>query len=560
MLIEDELKKSNVSTATIKNWERLWIENLWEKLSSRANKRFSTKRIIPEQYIQYSNIINELYGYYEDGFSIKEIIFSLVLNLTRETENKFLEAELKWWEIAPDRLIGELLNKKIVYQWDLLWGVYQSLLDEWERNIKGCYYTPDYVVKDIIDKWYKDGMNFLDPCCWTGQFLLQIQTNSPEKIWGIDIDRIAVSIARINLMMKYSGIDFLPNIYCTDSLIKKTSILEDGYFDMIWTNPPWWAKMDIKYEWYPLLKSGEIFSYFIQRWIELLKKWGILSYILPESILNVKVHEDIRWILLKYDVVSIYELWRIFTWVFTSAIRLDIKKQDEDGNIEIFSKKTYIIEKSLFLKNTNYTFSIHMDNNNSDLLEKIYSRKAHYLTNENTEWALWIVTWSNKDFISDKEATWYIPIYTWKEVYPYLLGKPKKYLLYTPEKFQQIAPINRYEAAPKLIYKFISKKLVFSLDYDSSFTLNSANIIIPKINYPIKVIAALFNSDLYQTIFQKKFNSIKVLKSHIQELPLPLFKEDEIIFIEKIVDEMMVTKNLSKKNELDAFIFDILTK
>jgi hypothetical protein len=27
-----------------------------------------------------------------------------------------------------------------------------------------------------------------------------------------------------------------------------------------------------------------------------------------------------------------------------------------------------------------------------------------------------------------------------------------------------MAPIDRYEAKPKLIYKFISKKLVFSLD------------------------------------------------------------------------------------------------
>jgi hypothetical protein len=68
--------------------------------------------------------------------------------------------------------------------------------------------------------------------------------------------------------------------------------------------------------------------------------------------------------------------------------------------------------------------------------------------------------------------------------------------------------------------------------------LNSANILIPKIDYSIKVILALFNSELYKQIFQKKFNSIKVLKSHIQELPLPILDEDKYRFIENKVDEI----------------------
>jgi hypothetical protein len=57
-----------------------------------------------------------------------------------------------------------------------------------------------------------------------------------------------------------------------------------------------------------------------------------------------------------------------------------------------------------------------------------------------------------------------------------------------------------------LIYRFISKYLVFAYDDKQKLTLNSANIVIPKTDdYPIKVIAALFNSSLYQFIFQKKF-------------------------------------------------------
>ena len=92
----------------------------------------------------------------------------------------------------------------------------------------------------------------------------------------------------------------------------------------------------------------------------------------------------------------------------------------------------------------------------------------------------------------------------------------------------------------KSLYKFISKQLVFAYDDRQTLTLNSANILIPTIsNYPIRTILALFNSTLYQFIFQKKFNAIKVLKSHIEQLPLPDIKKEQHIRLEKLVDKLL---------------------
>lgn len=553
-------KIHSVSKATIDNWKRLWVDNFDKKLKSRANKTLSKKHIITDEYSEYSDLINIGYKYLEHGYTISEILYSIVLNLTKSTKNSFLKNELMSWETSSEKIIDELVNFDHCYNGDILGGIYQSLMTEWEKNIRGSYYTPDSTVKDIVKKWYLEWMKILDPCCWTGKFLLQIETNIPENIWGSDIDQIAVRIARINLIIKYSWYDFFPNIYCIDSLSKDSRILVDNYFDLILTNPPWWAKINSQYEWYPLIRSWEIFSFFIQRCIELLKIDGVLSCILPESILNVKVHEDIRAFILWYDIISIYELGRIFTNVFTPAIRIDIKKQNKNWNINIYSKTNYIVNKSLFINNKNYNFSIHMNDELASIIDKVYSKPSYYLNNENADWGLWIVTWNNQFFITNTPSDWYEPIYTWKEIALYNLLKPTKYILYKPENFQQIAPINRYRTTPKLVYKFISKKLVFSLDYSWSLTLNSANIVIPKIDYPIKVILALFNSELYQTIFQKKFNSIKVLKSHIQELPLPIFSESEIYYIENIINEIINTWKLDKKVELDAFIFNVLTK
>ncbi len=557
------LEFKEISVATKRNWLRNWRDDFSNKLKSRANKRLSQKRFIPLEYTKYTFIIELAYHYYSLWFNIEEIIFSLALNLTKNVSNSFLSWELKKWNIPNHRIINEFLDIKINPKWDILWWVYQSLLSEGEKNKKGSYYTPHNVVINQISDFFVDWKTIIDPCCWTGQYLINIPSTDPLKIWWADLDKMAVKIARLNLMIKYKNITFEPNIFHTDSLLVdgwffETSSLPESFFDIIATNPPWWAKIEKNYNWYSIT-SWESFSYFIERGLKLLKEWGILSYILPESILNVKTHEDIRKIMLKYNILSVHELWRIFTGVFTTAIRIDIKKQNEDWDINIYSSnRNYLINKKTFQENSSFTFSIHIDKKDQDILQRIYSKNNIFLDNNNADWALWIVTWNNKEFISEDPNDWYIPVYTGKEVFEYKLWKAKKYLLYAPEQYQQIAPLEKYQTNPKLIYRFISQKLIFSLDTEWVFTLNSANIVIPKINYPIKVITALFNSELYQKIFQKKFNSIKVLKSHIQELPLPIFDNNTYNFIEQLFDKVVAWQ--APKKELDEYIFNLLTE
>lgn len=525
----------NISSATVRNWERLGTENVEWKLTKRANKRKSEKQIIPDEYIFSNKIVEEVYLFQLRGYSIKEILFSLTLNLTKGIKNKFLDEELKKWSIGNDRIIQELLDIDLPKdENDLLWGIYQALMTEGEKNVKGSYYTPTKAIKDILQSHYKDWLKVLDPCCWSWNFLLQIPSTDPSNLWWFDYDEIAVRIAIVNLMKKYDWIDFEPNILHLDTL-KKEETKYNNSFDLIFTNPPWWSDAWV-YKNYKIT-SWESFSLFIERGIELLKEDGILSYILPESMLNVKVHQDIRKFLLDYNILSIYELWRIFSWVFTPVIRIDIKKNKEDWLIDIFSDKTHSIEKSKFLDNENYTFSIHINWEDQQEFDKVFKVNSLYLNNDNADWALWIVTGNNSEFISEIQEEWFVPVFTWKEVQPYKLKPAKKYLRFEPDKFQQMAPLYKYTANPKLIYKFISDSLVFCLDKESSYTLNSANIIVPKIDYPIVTILALFNSSLFNKIFQKKFNSIKVLKNHIQSLPLPIISNELHKEIEKLVED-----------------------
>lgn len=553
---QTQKQKPNISSATLSNWRRLGTENIEWKLTKRANKRKSKKQIIPEEYISSIWILEEACRFQSLWFWIKEILFSVALNLCKEVKNSFLESEFQAWNIDKNSIIKEFLDIELPSnESDILWGIYQALMTEWEKNIKWSYYTPAKTIIDILDSYYTDWLKVLDPCCWSGNFLLQIPSTDPNNLWGFDYDAIAVLIARVNLIIKYNWIDFRPNILHIDAL-KKDCTIYDNNFDLVLTNPPWWSD-SWAYKNYKIT-SWESFSLFMERWLELLKEGGVLSYILPESILNVKVHQDIRKVLLEYNILSIYELGRIFNWVFTPVIRIDVKKELEDWIIQIFSDSKHHIEKSKFLKNENYNFSIHISWDDQEEFDKVFSLENLFLTNDNAEWALWIVTGNNAEFLSDSKNDWYIPVYTGKEIRPYILKKAKKYLRFEPGSFQQIAPLFKYEAKPKLIYKFISNSLVFSLDTEWVYTLNSANIVVPKIDYPIKTILALFNSRLYNKIFQKKFNSIKVLKNHIQSLPLPKISTELHIEIELLVDkaiqwDIQAIKSLDETIELKIF-------
>lgn len=542
---------NEVSKATLKNWEKSWTSTN-NKLLTRANKRLSKKQIKPLEYFQNENILELSNKYKSNWYSNIEILYSFVLNLTKKLKNSFLKKELSPWEVNEERIIREIVDFAIDenLEEDMLWWIYQYLLLEWEKNAKGSYYTPKNIICSQIKDFFIDWQKVLDPCCWSWNYLINIPSTDPLNIYGADKDPIAVKLARINLMMKYKNVDFQPNIFCFDTLTTKH--FEENFFDLIVSNPPYWAKVDTDYK-SDIVKSWESFSFFIEKWISLLKENWILSYILPESLLNVQKHKDIREFLLSYTILDIQELGRIFNWVFSPIIRIDIQKKPYSCSFE-----TPKIKQELFLKNKHYVFLMNQDDEIDRIIDKLYSHKSLFLDNKNSDWALWIITWNNKNFLVEKAQDWTVPIYSWKEVKPFSLAKTERFLKFQPSLFQQIAPIEIYKTKPKLIYKFISKKLVFALDNEWVFSLNSANIIIPKIDYPIKVILALFNSELYQTVFQNRFKSIKVLKQHIQQLPLPILENQHIKKIEGMVDKIIQDWDLEDKKKLDNYIFKIL--
>ena len=623
--IEDVAVLLGISKATVRNWvksgylpaqgeaPRLFfhkkdIDNVKrkllngdiEKLIGRANKLQSNKTFIPKEYLKDEANQKKLHSIIrfirENNVTVSTALFIISLNFLQKQgllklngiqellqkkklkySNKQIEKEMQTWfsEIKDQKLkkkFSFLLECELPAQRDNLGLIYQSLLFEGAKSRRGSYYTPTHVVSDMIKSYAKPDSKVLDPCCGTGQFLLTFadKVKNPKNIYGIDYDKTAVQIARINLLVQFKSKEFAPNVFCKNTLLDTShyDLLNYGNteniknFNVIATNPPWGVSFSkgervFLKRLYPEVTSFESFSYFLQNSLDLLCNRGTVSFILPESILNVKIHKDIRKIILtKSYIMKIVYLGRVFKNVFTPVIRLDLKKTNKRISQTLVQNgnKKYKINQNRWLNNTDYIFNIHSDPYDFKIIDKVYNTKHINLQNK-AEWALGIVTGNNKRFLSEKKKLGFEPVYKGKDIHKFVLSSPSCYIQFQLDKFQQTAPINKYRVKEKLIYRFVSKKLVFAYDNKKRLTLNSANVVIPQIeNYPIKVILALFNSSLYQFLFQKKFSSIKVLRSHIEELPLPLWRVEVFSKITAMVNTAM--KSQKNFNEIDHYIMD----
>ena len=600
----------HVSSATIRNWIKggwvqaiikegkkgLYVNDIQqlqtlssERLRQRANKAHSEKSFLPKEYLQNKTQLQEFTAIttyiQEQGISTSTALFLLTLNLLQKEKmvdvfslqdipdkklrfkHQSLELEINNWIASLSNFTIEsnysyLLQCSIPLQKDVLGLFYQSLMKEGTKAQQGAYYTPEKIVIDIVETYVKNDSKVLDPCCGTGQFLLAFaqKVKHPDLIYGIDIDELAVRIARINLMLVFKDLEFIPNIVCQNALFDAYSF---DNFDIVASNPPWGfhfseSEKETISKLYPEITSMESFSFFLKESLDVTATGGVVSFILPESILKVNIHKDIRSILLhQTQIVKIKYLDRIFKNVFSPIIRFDIKNDPtscQKTEIEI-NNRNFAVDSSVWKATTNYVFAIHSNEYDLALLQKIYSIQ-HTTLYKQADWILGIVTGNNKVYLSKVNQNGFVPIYKGSDVMPLYFKEASHFLHFVPEKFQQMAPLEKFKAKEKLIYRFISKKLVVAYDDQQRFPLNSANCVISQIpNYSMKIIALLFNSSLYQYIFQKKFASIKVLRSHLEQLPLPVLNVESYQQLENLYIGFSQGKKLQK--EIDFYVMSL---
>jgi predicted site-specific integrase-resolvase/SAM-dependent methyltransferase len=480
------------------------------------------------------------------------------------------------WIADPISPVYEVLNKRVNYikGEDTLGFAYLSLRSIGHRKATGAYFTPVQTVKaladtlaDCIDMQEK---TIFDPCCGTGNFLIYISsfTAKPEQLFGQDIDEISVQLARLNIVLNCSVKDIAllyKNFTCGNTLVSEM----DARFDVIIGNPPWGYEFSAEevsclVDRYKTASKKGIESYdlFIERSLALINPGGSLAFVLPEAVLNVKSHQAVRNILLQtcsFQFVSY--VGNVFSGVQCPAIllgvRLDGKGATEGCKVRTADRE-FVIGTNRKLSHEGFTFTVSDEEQECLDSMEVVPHKA-FLAGQ-AQFALGIVTGDNKKFIKDTESDGYEVILKGSDVQRYRIIPGNNYILFNPEAYQQTAPIELYRAPEKLLYRFICESLVFAYDDSQTLSLNSCNILIPQIpGLNIKYVLAILNSRAAAFYCMKKFNSVKVLRSHIEQIPIPVVSESGQVDIIKETERILNCKDsiIGLYDELDSKIMEL---
>ena len=472
--------------------------------------------------------------------------------------------------------IQAALNSKVqlVPLEDTLGFAYISLRDLSRRKQTGAYYTPEKTVNTLICnlKNCANAQNKIlcDPCCGTGNFLIGLVGNGVkiENLYGQDIDEISILITRINMFLLDNSItkeQLYSQFVCGDTLSNTFS----RKFSVVLGNPPWgydFNKEETAYLTANYItaknKGMESYDLFIEKGVSMLEEGGYLAYVLPEAFLSVNSHKQARELIVKNTAFKFVSyLGNAFSGVQCPAIILGVQKgsHGETKGCRIgLNNEEFIINENRSVDATSFSFN--MCDEEYDCLQAVSSvQNAKYLAN-NAKFALGIVTGNNKEYITNEKADGMEVVLKGSDIFRYAMKETDNYIQFAPEKFQQVAPTEMYRAEEKLLYRFIAEVPVFTYDNQQTLSLNSCNILIPQIaGMNIKYVLAVLNSSVSAYFINKKYNSVKLLRSHIESLPIPMVSAEKQNDIIRKVDHIMnSSENISGLyEELDNEIMAI---
>lgn len=256
---------------------------------------------------------------------------------------------------------------------DVKGTAYETIVSNTLKQEAGQFFTPRNIIKCMVEMLDPDqNCRVLDPACGSGGFLVMVldhvrrkitkqlypdldevrldaKANSPEvddlvrdyaekMIFGFDFDPDLKKAARMNMVMAGDGHSNIYNInsldypqgdkpdvpFIAEAVNNSISVSHDknftfesaednaqGKFDMIFTNPPFGAKVEvdptisIKYE----LNSNAPEVLFIEACYHFLKPGGKMAIVLPDGILGNPNMEAVRlWVLKHFKLLASVDL------------------------------------------------------------------------------------------------------------------------------------------------------------------------------------------------------------------------------------------------------------
>lgn len=566
-------------------------------LRSRRNKRAVTGNFVPDNYLDDKNLVQsaqtlmhlasrlsgqgqillllELYlillknkdlvAVQDTGYG--QALVSLWLNGDLEL-GPYSQLAVEFWELCsastPEdyHRLGEMhkLRLKVDSSQDFLGLVYMSVSSLRKRKNAGSYYTPTSIVQKLIDASFEylnpaTVTKVVDPCCGSGNFLIHLalflrdcllmagcgEHEADQKIVdtlaGCDNDPIAVLLTKMNLSLLLKSTELIPQLQIVhgDTLHE----FSGQRFDLIIGNPPWgyqFSQREVRRlaRRYQTAQSNcmiESFNLFVEWAVNHVNGSGLISYVLPEAFLTAQLHTLARKLVLQScQIEEVARLGMVFSQVTAPVITLVARKNGHPAK--------------LLPSNASLGFYAYGSQMDQAILSHIQALPNVVYLKDNADFALGIVTGNNRKYLLSDPVPGSEPVISGRDVLPYRIKKCIHYLVYNREQFQQVAPDHLYRAPEKLVYRFIHKNLIVAYDRQGRLSINSANIIIPRIEgVSIKYVLAVLNSRIAQYFRMVTNPSVKVLRSLLETIPIVVCTPAEENTIVDLVDRIIGSKN-----------------
>jgi len=555
--------------------------------------------------------LRQVFNEYDQRYNSK--LFTVHLCDSMEIDNEVLSEIISGLYQTKDLAISYDFSQ---IEADVLGNIYEQYLghilrktdkraklkeDHAHRKEQGIYYTPtyivDYIVKNTLGELLKDPntdykkIKVLDPACGSGSFLIRaydlLYENYKKKtdaytevkkdeilknnIYGVDLDKQAVEIAQLNLLLKIAEKGHkLPllqeNIKNGNSLIDDPTvagdkafkwaeqfpeIMKNGGFDVVIGNPPYINNRNLPAKDKTLFEKKystaqqqyDIYVLFYELALSLVKPGGYVGFITPNKFAITNYGTPLRKIMIANKIVKVVDVSQLNVFGDASTYPYIVilqKLEYKDNNIEFYSPQSTNLGSMKYIK----------------IAQNSLKPEESFLFNQSQE---------ERSILNKISGEFILDVYRAKPTSKSISDRGDVFVLSNRE----IERYNILPASKKIAKKkewlvdtpaILMKKICFTptsslFESAERIPINTVYVIHSKNNeVSLRYLLAILNSKLFGYYTRKKYATtamrggfIELRAFEIEQLPIKIVSDSEQKPIISLVDKMLsLNKRLSE--------------
>jgi type I restriction-modification system DNA methylase subunit len=333
-------------------------------------------------------------------------------------------------------------------------------------------------------------------------------------------------------------------------------VFKQGGFDVIIGNPPYVNLANIKdvnereylkHEFATAKNKSDLYSFFAEKAIRLLKESGFLGLIFSNSWLGTDSFSKFREFLIKNT--KVIKLVKLPPDVFASAtvttvlIFLRKKKVSGDQNIKLFeyvdgefTELTSVLSYERIKKSPGFSFSF-----DKDINFKVPTTELGKIV----KFSLGVKTSDDKRFVSNtKRDEDSYKLLRGKDVGRYRYVYAGKWIWYKPDLMMDKVGAGprklEYFFSKKILIKDVAQEIIATYDDESYLTTDTLSLIYQAQDYDLKFILAILNSRIINQWFKVHFPAgLHIKINQLEHIPVPKVSGGQQHQIVNLVDKIL---------------------